>query len=237
VAGSSDSEHKNRQYARVNEVSEEDRRLIGPWAADCAERVPPLLEAKAPSDTRPREAIEGIRAFARGGKRTGQPHFLAWAAHAAARDVGDPAATAAARAAGYAAAPPYIPSLATPHQAKHALGPATYQARARDLAAGDDAGVGDQEIRWAIEHASPAVREVVRRIPVCGPGRSRLDALLYPLGAALRRRPARRAAAELARTPDRSPNPRQGQRLRGSAHRRPPAGAGCKAPARQAGTG
>jgi hypothetical protein len=48
-------------------LSEEDRRLVGLWAADCAERALPLFEVKAPSDTRPREAIEGIQAFARGG--------------------------------------------------------------------------------------------------------------------------------------------------------------------------
>ena len=47
-------------------LSEGDRYLVGLWAADCAERVLPLFEAKAPSDTRPREAIEGIRTFARG---------------------------------------------------------------------------------------------------------------------------------------------------------------------------
>ena len=68
-------------------LSEEDRRLVGHWAADCVERVLPLFEAKAPSDTRPREAIEGIRAFARGGKRTARLHSLAWAAYAAAREV------------------------------------------------------------------------------------------------------------------------------------------------------
>lgn len=112
---------------------------------------------------------------------------LAWAAHAAAREAGDPVATAAARAAAYAAASPYIHALATPHQAKHALGPAIYQAQARELAAGDDPGAGDEEIRWAIEHASSAVREVVRRMPVRSPGRSRLGALLYQLDAGLRR--------------------------------------------------
>jgi len=62
-----------------------------------------------------------------------------------------------------------------------------YAARAREFAAVDDPGVGDKEIRWAIEHASPAVREVVRRMPVRGPGRGRLDALLYQLDAGLRR--------------------------------------------------
>ena len=146
----------------------------------------PLFEAKAPSDTRPRKAIEAIRAFALGGKRTGQLRFLAWAAHAAAREVGDPVATAAAHAAAYAAATPYIHALATPHQAKHALGPAIYQAQARELAAGDAPGVGDEEIRWAIEHASPAVREVVRHMPVPRPGRTRLGALLHQLDAGLR---------------------------------------------------
>ena len=71
-------------------LTQEDLRLVGLWAADCAERVLPLFEAKAPSDTRPREAIEGIRAFARGGKRTARLRSLAWEALAAAREVGDP---------------------------------------------------------------------------------------------------------------------------------------------------
>jgi hypothetical protein len=102
-------------------LSEEDRRLVRLWAADCAEQVLPLFEAKAPSDTRPRKAIKGTRAFALGGKRTGQLRSLAWAAHAAAREVGDPVATTAARAAAYAAATSYIHPLATPHQAKHAV--------------------------------------------------------------------------------------------------------------------
>jgi hypothetical protein len=168
-------------------LSDEERRLLGLWAADCAERALPLFEGKAPSDTRPREAIEGIRAFARGEKRTVRLRSLGWAAYAAAREVGDPVATAAARAAGLAAATAYIHALATPHQAKHALGPAMYGARARELAAGDAPSVGDEEIRWAIEHASAAIREVVRRMPVRDPGRGRLDALLYQLDAGLRR--------------------------------------------------
>src|SRR5215813_7653936 len=99
-------------------LSEEDRRFVGLWAADCAERVLPLFEAKAPSDTRPREAIEGIRAFARGGKRTAQLRSLAWAAHAAAREVGDPVATAAARVVFLMAATASIPTLVPPTQLK-----------------------------------------------------------------------------------------------------------------------
>ncbi|WP_234365842.1 putative immunity protein [Streptomyces albireticuli] len=168
-------------------ISEEDRRRLGAWAADCAERALPLFEAKAPSDTRPREAVEGIRSYAREEMRKGPLRSLALAALAAAREVGDPAATAAARAAGYSAAAPYIHPLATPHQAKHALGPAMYAARAGELAAGDDAGVGDEEIRWAIEHAPEAVRAIMRQMPPHSPGRTRFDVLRHQLDSALRR--------------------------------------------------
>ena len=44
-------------FPRQITLSEDDRRLIGFWAADCAERVLPLFEAKAPTDTRPRDAL------------------------------------------------------------------------------------------------------------------------------------------------------------------------------------
>jgi hypothetical protein len=91
-------------------IIEDGRRLIGLWAADCAERVLPLFETKAPDDTRPREAIEPIRLYARGGKRTALRSIVA-AALAAAREVTDPSATAAAQSAGYAAAPAYTKAL------------------------------------------------------------------------------------------------------------------------------
>jgi hypothetical protein len=168
-------------------LNDEDRRLAGRWTADCAERVLSLFETKAPTDPRPREAIEGARTFARGGRRTAKLRSLALAAYAAARDVGDPAAAAAARAAGLAASTAYTHALATPDQAKHVLGPAVFAARARELAADDDPDIGDEEIRWAIEHALPEVREVAGRWPARGPGRSRLDALYYELDAGLRR--------------------------------------------------
>ena len=168
-------------------LSEEDRRLAGRWAADCAERVLSVFETKSPTDPRPREAIEAGRTFARGGRRTGKLRSLALAAYAAARDVGDPAAAAAARAAGLAASTAYTHAQEKPDQAKHFLGPAVYAARARELAADDDSDIGDEEIRWAIEHASPEVRAVVGRWPARGPGRGRLDALYYDLDAGLRR--------------------------------------------------
>jgi hypothetical protein len=168
-------------------LTQEDLRFVGLWTADCAERVLPLFEAKAPSDTRPREAIEGIREFAGGGRRTARLRSPAFAALAAAREVGDPVATAAARAAGLAASSAYMHPLATLDQAKHALGPAVYGALSRELAASGDSSAADEELRWAIQHASPAVREVVQRYPVRGAGRSRLDALYCQLDSGLRR--------------------------------------------------
>lgn len=167
-------------------LSEEDRRLVGGWAADCAERVLALFEAKAPSDARPREAIEGIRTFARGGKRTAQLRSVAWAALKASREIGEPAASAAARSACLAAATAYMHALVTPHQSKHALGPAVYAALARECSDVDGPSVADREIQWAIAHASPAVRDIVRRYPARVVGRTRLNALYYQLDTGLR---------------------------------------------------
>jgi hypothetical protein len=169
-------------------LSQVELRIIGHWAADCAERALPVFESLAPSDRRPRDAIEGCRAFARGGERTAQLRSLAWAAYAAARAVAAPAAAAAARAAGVAAGLAYMHPLADPDQAKHLLGPAAYAALARELEEGGESGIADAEVRWAIEHAPPEASGVLGRIPERGVGRGRLDALLYQLDAGLRQR-------------------------------------------------
>ncbi len=163
----------------------EDLRFVGAWAADCAERVLPSYEKKAPVDRRPREAIDGIRLFAREGKRTAQLRKLALAAHAAAREVDDPVAKAAARAAGMAAATAYTHPLATLDQAKHILGTPVYAAHARELAAGDWR-VADAEIRWAVRRASGRVCQVLRRFPARTTGRTRLQMLYYQVDSGLR---------------------------------------------------
>lgn len=167
-------------------LTEDDLRVVAFWAADCAERMLRLFEAKAPSDTRPRAALEGCRAFARGGRRTAHLRTLVWAAYAAAREVGDPAAAAAARAAGVAAGVAYTHAQASPDQTKHALAPAAYAALASELAAESDPGAGDAEVRWAIEHASAAVREIVQRMPEYTAGRGRLDTRIRELEVGLR---------------------------------------------------
>lgn len=166
----------------------ESLRALGSWAADCAERALPVYEKHAGSDSRPRAAIEGIRVFAGGGRRTVQLRFLALSAFAAAREVDDPAAAAAARAAGLAASSAYTHPLADVHQTKHILGPAAYAALALELDHAGDPGAGDGEVRWAIEHVTSEVREILLQMPARQPGNSRLDTILYQLDAGIRGR-------------------------------------------------
>jgi hypothetical protein len=137
--------------------SENDRRVLAVWAADCAERTLLLFEAQAPDDMRPREAIEGVRAFARGELRIGPVRALATRAHTAAREVNDAAAVAAARAAGHAAA--------VAHMASHALGAPAYAAKAAGLAVPDHPAAVTGVVEWAQKHASPEVRDILRRLP------------------------------------------------------------------------
>jgi hypothetical protein len=169
-------------------LSLESLRAIGSWAADCAERALSVYETHADSDSRPRAAIEGIRVFACGGNRTARLRSLALEAFSAAREVGDPAAAAAARAAGLAASSAYTHPLADVHQTKHIVGPAAYAALSLELDHAGDPNIGDGEVRWAIEHAPREAREVLRQMPARQPGNSRLDTILYELDAGIRGR-------------------------------------------------
>lgn len=169
-------------------LSLESLRAIGSWAADCAERALPVFETHAPSDSRPRAAIEGIRVFARGGKRTAGLRSLALAALAAAREVSYPAAAAAARAAGFAASSAYTHPLVDVHQTKHILGPAAYAALALELDQAGDPSAGDGEVRRAIDHVTAEVRGVLLQMPARQAGNSRLDRIYYELDAGIRSR-------------------------------------------------
>ena len=169
-------------------LSLESLRAVGGWAADCAERALLVYETRIDSDSRPRAAIEGIRVFAAGGKRTAQLRSLALSAYSAARETNDPAAAAAARAAGLAAASAYTHPLADVHQTKHILGPAAYAALALELDHAGDPNIGDGEVRWAIEHATSEVREVLQQMPARQAVNSRLDTILYELDAGIRGR-------------------------------------------------
>jgi hypothetical protein len=140
-------------------LSEADRRIVAVWAADCAGRVLGLFEAQAPGDSRPRDAIARLRAFARGelGVAEARRRFVA---HAAAREVSAPSAVAAARSAGQAAS--------VRHLGAHALGAAAYAAKAAGLAAPDRPEAVREEIGWQLGRMSAAARTALRRLPPVG---------------------------------------------------------------------
>lgn len=161
-------------------------RALGSWAADCAERALPIYEEIHPDDSRPRAALEAIRTFAAGGKRTQQLRVAALAAFAAARDTPNPAAAAAARAAGLAASSAYTHPLKDVQQTKPIVGPAAYAALALEINEGGDPVVGDAEVNRAIEHIPPEVRAILLQMPARQTGRTRLDCLLARLDTGIR---------------------------------------------------
>ena len=104
---------------------------------------------------------------------------LAVAAHAAAREVGEPAATAAARAAGHAAA--------VAHMASHARGVA-YAAIAAGLAAPDDPDAVAAEARWQQGHLTPEASAILAELPAPPRSGGTLSALQQGLHAYVLRR-------------------------------------------------
>ncbi|MDD4117493.1 MAG: hypothetical protein PHI39_04680 [Kiritimatiellae bacterium] len=178
---------KNRD-APYFPLSLDSLRAIGGWAADGAERALPVFKRCANSDPRPRAAIEGIRAFAAGGKRAARLRSLACQAHAAARETDPPAAAAAARAAGHAAASAYTHPLADVQQTLHIVGSAAYAALALELDGLGHSAIGDAVVRLLVQQAPPAVRDVLRQMPARTPRNSRLAQLLYSLDSTIRAR-------------------------------------------------
>ena len=114
--------HKDEELSAL--VKSAGHRLLGVWAADCAETVLPYFEEIFPRDNRPRDAIVYVRVWSQTGVlRMAEVRGASLAAHAAARDAGeDNAARSAARAAGQAAATAHVPT--------HSLGAANYALQA-----------------------------------------------------------------------------------------------------------
>ncbi|UWF77314.1 MULTISPECIES: putative immunity protein [Microbacterium] len=118
----------------------EDRRELVEWTVACAERLLPLFLAERPSDARPREALEAAQAFMRGELDIDAVREKAFACHAAAREATDPAAIAAARVCGQAAA--------VAHMAGHARQVPRYTAKAFP----HDRSRRDEELAWQRMH-------------------------------------------------------------------------------------
>jgi len=129
---------------RGGTLTDSDHRLLALWAAACAEHVLHLFESAQPSDRRPRQAIEQIRAWAGGEIPMSQSRAAAGHANGAAREL-----RGAARNATYAAGQ----AAAVAHVAAHELGAAAYAIKAALAAAPECAGesAGRLECRWQRE--------------------------------------------------------------------------------------
>ena len=134
---------------RGGPLSIQDHRLLALWAAECAEHVLSIAW-KDDSDQRPLIAIRQARAWARGEISVGEARKAAVAAHAAARESQDAAATAAARAAGHA--------VATAHMADHSLGGALYALKALKIAGQSI----ETERKWQDAQLPSEIRELVQ---------------------------------------------------------------------------
>ncbi|MCR6672476.1 putative immunity protein [Devosia ginsengisoli] len=161
-------------------------RAVAAYAAESAADVLALFEQAAPSDSRPRDAVDAALAFARGGKRVKALRDASWTALKAAQETDNAAASQAARAAMAASAAAYLHPLPNATQVKHILGAAAHAARAAELAAGDDPAVGDAHIQRAALRAPPDVLSMLRQFPPAPPGSGRVGQLLRTLDTALR---------------------------------------------------
>jgi hypothetical protein len=139
---------------RGGTLTDSDHRLLALWAAACAEHVLHLFESVQPSDPRPRQAIEQIRAWAGGEIRMSDSRAAGGHAMAAARPL-----TGAARHAAFAAGQAAVVA----HVAAHELGAAAYAIKAARAAVprqgSEDAG--RLECRWQREQLPEAIRELV----------------------------------------------------------------------------
>jgi hypothetical protein len=139
---------------RGETLTDSDHRLLALWAATCAEDVLHLFESVQPSDLRPRQAIEQIRAWTRGEIRMMESRAAGGRAMSAARPL-----SGAARHAAYAAGQAGVVA----HVAAHELGAAAYAIKAVRAAAlkGEAESAGRLECRWQREQLPNTIRELV----------------------------------------------------------------------------
>src|SRR6516162_4266025 len=141
---------------RGGTLTDSDHHLLALWAASCAEHVLDLFESAQPSDPRPRQAIEQVRAWVRGEVTMTQARAAGGHAMGAARDL-----RGAARHAAYAAGQAAVVA----HVAAHELGAAAYAIKAARAAApqgeGESERAGRRECRWQRDQLPEAIRALV----------------------------------------------------------------------------
>lgn len=150
---------------RGGTLTEADHRLLAVWAATCAENVLHLFEEPNGADSRPRDAIEAARVWARGEAKMMATRAIGGHAMGAARPLRG-AARFAAYAAGQAACVAHVP--------EHDLGAAAYAIKAVQAAAppGTEKTVGLAERDWQRAQIPGSLRALVledqaRRNGIC----------------------------------------------------------------------
>lgn len=139
---------------RGGTLTDADHQLLALWAAACAEHVLHLFESLQPSDKRPHQAIQQIRAWTRGEIKMMQSRAAGGSAMAAARPL-----SGSARHAAYAAGQAGVVA----HVAAHELGAAAYAIKAVRAAvpASEAERAGRLECLWQREQLPDAIRELV----------------------------------------------------------------------------
>lgn len=139
---------------RGGTLTDSHHHLLALWAAKCAEHVLYLFEQEQPDDTRPRQAIEYARMWARGEISMTEARTRGGHANAAARDL-----TGAARFAAYSAAQAALVA----HVAAHELGAAAYAIKAMQAAIPESKRVeaAREECLWQRDQLPDEIRELV----------------------------------------------------------------------------
>lgn len=150
---------------RGGSLTEADHHRLALWAAVCAEHVLGLFEIEVPDDPRPRQAVDGTRAWVRGELAMMATRALGGHAMGAARPLRG-APRFAAYAAGQAACVAHVP--------EHDLGAAAYAIKAVRAAAppAESEAAGRAECAWQRAQLPPEVRDLVledqqRRNAIC----------------------------------------------------------------------
>jgi hypothetical protein len=148
---------------RGGTLTDTDHQLLALWAAQCAEHVLRLFENEQPSDTRPRDAIEAARAWARGDMKMMDARARGGHAMGVARPLRG-AARYAAYAAGQAPCVGHVP--------EHDLGAAAYAIKAARAAHPSSPSAGRVERDWQSDQLHEQIRELVledqvRRNAIC----------------------------------------------------------------------
>ena len=144
-------------------LSDEDHQLLAMWAAQCAEHVLHLFENEESLDTRPRQAIDAARSWARGEMAMWDARACGGHAMGAARPLRG-AARFAAYATGQAACVAHVP--------EHDLGAAAYAIKAVRVAKPGHHDAGRLERDWQRDQLPKHIRELVledqvRRNAIC----------------------------------------------------------------------